>query len=209
MGAALLLHGVKELLQLVALRRGVLGMDELIPYHVTVGAYEAHLCPQLFLQQMLEEYGGAGLAAGAGKAYEFHGGGGVSEKVPAAYGKAVAAVWSLYPGYTLFRLILAQHCGGPLFQSRGDELVSVHRQSLHRHKQVPGLSLPGVVADAAYLRIHIGSAFDYVYILQYFSEFHVILRFPPGTFVSGPCHDILYQNSPPVNTCPAATRFRR
>ena len=52
-GTARLLHGAKQFLQLIALRGGVLGVDELVAYHVAVGADKAHLCPQLILQQVL------------------------------------------------------------------------------------------------------------------------------------------------------------
>ena len=44
-------------LELKGLRRGPLGVENLIPHHVLIGADEAHLGPGRLLQHILEEIG--------------------------------------------------------------------------------------------------------------------------------------------------------
>ena len=98
MGAALLQHLPEQAVQLQTLGGGMFGVQELFADHVAVCADEADLSPRHRFQHMLHDVGGAGLAAGAGKADELHFCRRVAVEFPAYEGKAQAAVLYLNIG---------------------------------------------------------------------------------------------------------------
>ena len=72
MGAARLLHLIKQLLQLEGLRGGALGFDDLVADHILNGTDEAHLGAQGLLQHGFQQIGTGSLAIGAGDAHKGH-----------------------------------------------------------------------------------------------------------------------------------------
>ena len=155
MGAAGVRHLPKELLHLKGLRGCALGVEDLIPDHILIGADEPHLGPGGVFQDILQEIGGGGLAVGAGDAHHGHLPGRVVEEIGPHHSQGSAAVFHLDIGNVPLRRRLAQnaHCP-PLHRSR-DILVAVGSKAGHGDEQVPGLGLPGVVADAGNLHLQI------------------------------------------------------
>ena len=71
------------------------------------------------------------------------------------------------------RYVLAQHGGGAQLHGLGDETMTVHRQALDGHEQIPGLHQAGVIANAGDLPLHIGGGGEGLQIFQYISELHI------------------------------------
>ena len=61
-------HPAQELLQLICVRRGVLGVQHLVTDDVRVRSDQADLRVQALLEHVLDERGDGGLAVGAGHA---------------------------------------------------------------------------------------------------------------------------------------------
>ena len=154
-GASRVRHGPEEGLELEGFRRGALGVEDFVPDHILVGPDKAHLGPQAFFQNILQQVRCRRLPVGAGDAHHGHGGGGVAEPVPAQPGQGGAAVGYQHAGSVSLRLCLAEDAGRALFPRHGDEPVSVGLIAGDRHEQVPRLCLPGVVADAGDLQLRV------------------------------------------------------
>ena len=173
MGAAGVRHLPKEAVQLIALGSGVLGMQEFVPDPVAVGADEAHLGVLFPLQQVLEQVGGAGLAAGAGDAHHLHLPCRVSEKVPAAESKAQTAVVRLHIRGVVCRRSLAENDRRTVCHSLGYEAMAVDLKAADRHKKVPGPGAAGIVADAGDFRLGVRGHGQHPDILYDLSQFHM------------------------------------
>ena len=173
MGAARVRHPAEEAVEFQALGRGELGVDEGVPDHIAVGADEADLRPP-GLKHMLEDLGGAGLAAGAREADQLHGGGGIAIEFPACQGEAAAAVRHLNIGGSVRRRVLAENGGGPLLHRCRNKAVAVGREALDGDEEVAGLGLSRVVADAADLKLRVGGARQNIQMFQQLTKLHVL-----------------------------------
>ena len=172
MGTALVRHLFKKLMQLQALGGGVLGVQEAVADHVAVCADEAHLGAELRFQHMLEDIGGACLAAGAGEAHHLHAGGRIAVKLPACDGQPITAVAHLNVGCAVRRCVLAQYRRRAVLHGLRDEAVPVGLKALDGDKEVAWLRFAGIVADAADLQLRIGGAFQYVDMLEKLRKLH-------------------------------------
>ena len=172
MGTPRVRHGAEEGLELEGLRGGALGVERLLPDHILVGADQASLGPQALFQHILEEVRRRCFAVGAGDAHHGHGGGGVAEPVPPQLRQGGAAVGGQHIGNLPLRPRLAENTGRPLLQRHGDKAVSVRLISGNSRKEVPGLGLPGVVADPTNLRLQVRMDLQNLSPAQQFSQFH-------------------------------------
>ena len=172
MRAARVRHLAEELVQLVALRRRVLRVQELVAYHVAVSPYKADLRVKLRFEQVLHYVGRAGFSARAGKAYHLHFRRGVSEELTARHRKPVAAVGYLHIRRSVCRDILAQHHSRALLHRLGNIAVSVCLKALYRDEQVAWARKARVITDPAYLRVRCRVCTEHLYILYQLFQLH-------------------------------------
>ena len=151
-------HLPEQLLQLVGLRRGALGVQHPVADHVLDRADQAHPCSGLLLQDALDEVGGGGLAAGACHADHGQLVGGVVEAVRADDRQGPAAVRHLDIGRAVLRRGLAHHAGRALLPRHGDILMSVRFRTGDGDEQVACLHRTGVVPHLADVRVQVGTA---------------------------------------------------
>ena len=153
-GASRVPHPGQEHLQLKGLGGGPLRRENLLSNHILVGADQAHgFSPGL--QNGLEEVCGGGLPVGPGNPHHGHSLGRVAEEVSARHRQRPAGIPDPHPGNLPFRRRLAQHRRRPGGQGLRNKAVSVHRVAAEGYKQIPWSYRPGVIADAADLRLQI------------------------------------------------------
>ena len=172
MRAARVRHLAEELVQLVALRRRVLRVQELVAYHVAVSPYEADLRVKLRFEQVFHYVGRAGFSARAGEAYHLHFRRWVTEELAARHCKPEAAVGCLHIRRSVRRDILAQHHGRAILHRLGNIAVSVCLKALYRDEQIARTRKARVIADPAYLRVRCRIRAQYLYILYQLFQLH-------------------------------------
>ena len=172
MGAARLLHLIKQLLQLKGFRGGALGFDDLVADHILNGTDQAHLGVQRLLQHGFQEIGAGGLAVGAGDAHKGHIVRRVAEEIGGRKGHGIPGILHQHIGNVALRLPLTQHRRRALFHRHGDELMAVGGIARHRHEQIAGLHVPGIIADTGDLQSILCMAFRNRDACQNFFEFH-------------------------------------
>ena len=154
MGAPRGQHSGEEGLELIGLRRGVPGVEQLVPDDRAQGADHTGLVPRR-LQNGLYHMGGGGLALGAGEADEGElvrrmaepGGGGMGQGSP-----GVGHLYHRHPlGHAHFPL--HHQGGGPLFQGGGDIVVPVGLEAGDAQEKGPGGHLAGVIFQGGDLRL--------------------------------------------------------
>ena len=172
MGAASRAHLSQKSLQLKGFRGGALRGEDLLADHVLVRADKAHLGPQGLFQNGLEQIGRGGLAVRSGDGHHGHAVGGVAVEIGADCRESTAGVrhpdiGNTPPGYMgpPFRntppgYFFAQHRRRAGLHGLTDIVVAVHRKAGHRHKQVAGPGLAGVIAHMGNLHLHIRCGFQ-------------------------------------------------
>ena len=156
MGAAGVQHLAEELVQLIALRRRALRRQRFRADHIAVGADQADLRAGPGLQNVLDEISCRRLAVGAGDADHLHLPRRIAEEIARGDGQGVSAVLHEHIRHVAFRDALAQHGGGALLCSGGDETVAVADRADDGRKQIAGPGAAGVIADIADLGLGIG-----------------------------------------------------
>ena len=159
-------HLPEELLQLVALGRGALGVDELRADHVAVGADEAHFGVARDLQQQLQQIGRGRLAVGAGDADDRHLRGRVAEEVAGHQRQRLAAVLHQHIGDIRLRRGFAYGALRAEAGGRGYVLVPVGLKAAYGHERRPRRGPAGVVADVAELQLHVRAHFLHAHVFQ-------------------------------------------
>ena len=174
MGAALIRHLFEKLVQLQTLGGGVFGMEKALADHISVCADEPNLCPQLCFQHMFENICGTGLAAGSGKAHELHAGSRISIEVAACEGKTLTAVCNFHIRCAVCGRVLTQYRRSSVCHGLWDETMPVGLKSLDGDKEITGLCLAGIIADAADCQRGVGGAFQNFYMFEKLSKLHGI-----------------------------------
>ena len=175
MRAARIRHMAEELVQLVALRRRVLGVQKLVAYHVPVRADKADLRVKLALEHVLYQVARAGLSAGSGDADHRHLRGGIAEEVAADYRKTIARIGYQDIGYIAGRLLLAEDHRRAVFNGLRDEFVPVGLKAAYCDEHIPFFRLARIIAHAAYLKLGVGVHFYYAQVLYQLTKFHIFL----------------------------------
>ena len=165
-------HPAQELLQLIGVGRGVLGVQHLVADDVRVRADETDLRVQTLLEHMLDERGDGGLAVRAGHTDHGQLTRRVIEKFAADARERKAAVGHEDIRYLDLWLSLAEHDGRAALCGRADEPVSVGLIPADGGEQVAGLRGARVKADIPDVQFRIGGAFAHVQNGQQSLEFH-------------------------------------
>ena len=172
MRASGLRHLCKQALQLIALRRGALGMQCLAADHILDRADQADLCTEAVLQHMLEQIGRGGLAVRAGQADHDHLLRRAAKPVCRGQRECTPRIVHAHIRDRLLRRMLTEHRSRAALHRLGDEPVPVGGKARHGDKQLAGLRRARIVADAGDLRLRVGPQFRYLNVFQQFFQFH-------------------------------------
>ena len=165
-------HPAQELLQLIGVGRGVLGVQHLVADDVRIRADEADLRVQALLEHVLDERGDGGLAVRAGHADHGQLARRVIKKFAADARERKAAVGHEDIRNIHLRLLLAEHDGRAALDGCADEPVPIGLIPADGGKQVAGLRGARVKADIPDVQFRIGGAFVHVQNGQQSLEFH-------------------------------------
>ena len=171
MGAARVPHPGEEPLKLKGLRRGPFRGQGLRSNHILVGADQSHLLSP-GLQNGLEKIGGGGFAVGAGDTQHDHGRRRMAEEIGARHRQSPAGIRHLDIRDIALRHPLAQHRRRATLHGLADEIVAVHGEAGHGHKQVPRPRLPRIVADIGNLQLQVRRGGENVQAPEQFTELH-------------------------------------
>ena len=181
-------HPAQELLQLIGVGRGVLGVQHLVADDVRVRTDEADLRVQALLEHVLDERGDGGLAVRAGHADHGQLARRVAEIRAADAREREAAVIDEDIRDIHLRLLLAEHDGRAAIRGRADEPVPVGLVPTDGGKQVAGLRRARIKADVPDVQFRIGRAFTHVQNGQQSLEFHkrtsVVRQYRPSMLES-------------------------
>ena len=173
--AACIAHIGKELLQLKGLRRGALGVQDLIADHILDRADEADLCAERFFKHVLQQIRAGRFAVRAGDSDDAHSVRRMAEPVCAERGKRRAGIGNQYIRNVCFRLFFADDADRAVFHGLGNIFVAVGLEAGDRDKQIAGRDLPGIVLDAGDVQIFVRVQLQHVKAVQQFFEFHSVL----------------------------------
>jgi hypothetical protein len=155
-------HPAQELLQLIGVGCGVLGVQHLIADDVRIRADEADLRVQALLEHVLDKRGDGGLAVRAGHADHGQLARRVIEKFATDARERKAAVSHEDIRDIDLRPLLAEHDGGAALDGSADESMPVGLIPADGGKQVAGLRGARVKADIPDVQLRIGGACAHV-----------------------------------------------
>ena len=173
--AARIAHIGEELLQLKGLRRGALGVQDLIADHILDRADEADLCAERFFKHVLQQIRTGRFAVRAGDSDDAHSVRRMAEPVCAERGKRRAGIGNQYIRNVCFRLFFADDADRAVFHGLGNIFVAVGLEAGDRDKQCSGRYLPGVILNAGNIQCFVRVQFQHVKAVQQFFELHSVL----------------------------------
>ena len=173
--AARIAHIGKELLQLEGLRRGALGVQDLIADHILDSADEADLCAERFFKHVLQQIRAGRFAVRTGDSDDAHSVRRMAEPVCAERGKRRAGIGNQYIRNVCFRLFFADDADRAVFHGLRNIFVAVGLEAGDRDKQCSGRYLPGVILNAGNIQCFVRVQFQHVKAVQQFFEFHSVL----------------------------------
>ena len=155
MGAAGVRHGPQQLLQLIAVRRGAVGRQFLLPHQIPVGADKPHLGVQGSGQQFPNQVGGRGLSVGPGNGNQRHLLSGAAEPVGADPGHGPTGFPGNQPRAVPLRRQPAEHRRCPPLQSLGNISSAIGQLPGQSRKQRPGFHRSAVTGYGIYFHIQV------------------------------------------------------
>ncbi len=160
------LHLAQQTEYLIRFRRGSLGGQLLAADKIGVGAHQAHLFACRLLQYGFNQHRDSGFAIGARNADHLQILSRMMEKVIADFGQRQPGIAYQRIGDADFRRSFTDNQRGAFFHSLGNVLMSVCAETGHRHKNVSGLHLSGIIADACNFHILFAGILDHIHIAE-------------------------------------------